>query len=265
MKKILIATVLAALGSSSALAADMPARGMYTKAPVADPAVNWSGFYAGVNIGYGWENGGTDFAFTLPNTSANTTLGAKSHDVIGGAQIGYNWQMGHFVTGLEADIQGSGTQGSATKPVFRNDGTEAHGDFLSTEHGLSWFGTVRGRLGTTITPNVLIYATGGLAYGEVRDTANATYIRFSDGSFSDTPSSVSKLKAGWTIGAGGEWMFARGWSAKMEYLHVDLGNVSAVGSEVDHFPTASPPPDRVGYTWHNQEDIVRVGVNYHFN
>src|SRR3954447_1701118 len=119
MKKIILATVLAGLGSASALAADMGARTPYTKAPAMMATVsNWSGFYIGGNVGYGWGENNTDFNF-LPTPAAfgvsNDSLAAHSKGVIGGAQFGYNWQIGSTVLGFETDIQGSGISGSATK------------------------------------------------------------------------------------------------------------------------------------------------------
>jgi outer membrane immunogenic protein len=265
MKRIVLATALVALGSASALAADLGARS-YTKAPVVAPASNWSGLYIGGNLGYGWGNNSTDFAF-LPSprefeADNNTTLGTRSSGVTGGAQLGYNWQIGSLVTGLEADIQGSGIKGSArATPTVLGTAIPDPISVFSSEPKLSWFGTVRGRLGVTVTPDLLLYGTGGLAYGRVDASANWFS---SDGSFqAQAPASVSKTKVGWTAGAGAEWMFARNWSAKLEYLYVDLGSASAIGdltvNQVLH------PPLAVGYTWHTRENIARVGVNYHFN
>jgi outer membrane immunogenic protein len=229
MKRILGGMAVAAALSGSAFAADLGAR-TYAKVPAMAPATvtNWSGLTIGGNIGYGWGNGNTDFSF-LPSPEAfelnNTTLGARLTGVIGGAQLGYNWQIGSVVTGLEADIQGSGIKGSARRsPVFFNTDSEViPGSFLSTEQKLSWFGTLRGRLGATVTPDLLLYATGGLAYGHVDASANTFF-----NNITQYPASVSKTKAGWTAGAGAEWMFARNWSAKLEYLYVDLGSESAI-------------------------------------
>src|SRR4051794_24435932 len=106
MKKIVLATVLAALGSASALAADLAPRA-YSKAPMmAAPVSTWQGFYVGGNVGYGWGGDGkTNFTF-LPTETAfgdqNTSLNAKPQGVIGGVQIGYNWQADVFVAGFEA-------------------------------------------------------------------------------------------------------------------------------------------------------------------
>jgi outer membrane immunogenic protein len=111
---------------------------------------------------------------------------------------------------------------------------------------------VRGRLGVTVTPDPLLYGTGGLAYGKV--DASANWFQFVD---EQTPASVSKTKVGWTAGAGAEWMFAGNWSAKLEYLYVELGSDSAIGNF-----TPPDPNFKVGYTWNAQENIVRVDVNY---
>jgi outer membrane immunogenic protein len=257
VKRIVLATALVALGSASALAADLPPRS-YDKAPAMAPlpVTNWSGLYIGGNVGYGWGNGNTAFSFTSFDAN-NTALDTKSKGVIGGAQIGYNWQMGAIVAGLEADIQGSGIKSSGRSPFFTTEVNALPGDFLSTERELSWFGTVRGRLGATVTPDLLLYATGGLAYGHVDASANTHLIIPLD--FLDFPGSVSKTKTGWTAGAGAEWMFARNWSAKVEYLYLDLGNVSAIGR------SALFPNSEAAYTWDTKENIVRAGVNYHFN
>jgi outer membrane immunogenic protein len=259
MKRILSAVMVTAALTAPGLAADLGARTTYTKAPVVAPVSNWSGFYVGGNLGYGWGDGNTDFSF-LPSPEIfgdnNTTLGARSTGVTGGAQLGYNWQIGSLVTGLEADIQGSDIKGSArATPTFVGDGTPIPGNVLSSEQKLSWFGTVRGRLGVTVTPDLLLYGTGGLAYGHVDASAN-----WGAGGIA-APASVSKTKVGWTAGAGAEWMFARNWSAKLEYLYIDLGSESAIGD----FPPPTQPQFKVGYTWHTQENIARAGVNYHFN
>jgi outer membrane immunogenic protein len=267
--------VMAAL-TAPGLAADLGPR-TFAKAPAvtAAPVSSWSGLYVGGNLGYGWGDGNTDFSF-LPSPEEfgfnNTTLGARSSGVIGGAQFGYNWQIGSVVTGLEADIQGSGLKGSARAPAIPTIvPLIPFESSLSSEPKLSWFGTVRGRLGLTVTPELLLYGTGGLAYGRVDASANWFE------SFGEVgaplalaqvraPASVRETKVGWTAGAGAEWMFARNWSAKLEYLYVDLGSESAIGEVAANGPI--DPIDakfKVGYSWNFRENIVRAGVNYHFN
>jgi outer membrane immunogenic protein len=259
MKKIILAIVLAGIGSASALAADMGARTPYAKAPAMMATVtNWSGFYLGGNVGYGWGHNNTDFSF-LPSAAtfgaSNDSLAAHSKGVIGGAQFGYNWQFGSTVLGFETDIQGSGISGSATKRAISvPPATLDPASSLFTDSKLSWFGTARVRLGFEIAPALLLYGTGGLAYGQPKATANSVF----PGAPLSLPVAVSATKVGWTAGVGTEWMFARNWSAKAEYLYVDLGNTSAV--------VLSTPagPFGAGYTWKNQDHIVRAGVNYHF-
>jgi outer membrane immunogenic protein len=262
MKRIWAAMILTTALAAPGLAADLGAR-TYAKAPVVAPVSNWSGFYVGGNLGYGWGDGNTDFSF-LPTPAEvglnNTTLGARSTGITGGAQLGYNWQIGSVVTGLEADIQGSDIKGSARGiPTIAGTAVPAEGAVLSSDRKLSWFGTVRGRLGFTVTPDLLLYGTAGLAYGQVEASANSQF--FDTGVLvAELPAGVRKTKVGWTAGAGAEWMFARNWSAKVEYLYVDLGNESAIGDL-----TPADPPFRAGYAWNFRENIVRAGVNYHFN
>jgi outer membrane immunogenic protein len=267
MKRIVGTLMVTAALTAPGLAADLGARS-YTKAPALAPVSNWSGFYVGGNLGYGWGNGNTDFSF-LPTPKRfgfnNASLGARSSGVIGGAQLGYNWQVGSVVTGLEADIQGSGIKGSArTVPTIFGTAFQIPFDVLSSEQKLSWLGTVRGRLGVTVTPQLLLYGTGGLAYGHVDASANTKLINL-DASFDRaSPASVTKTKVGWTAGAGAEWMFAHNWSAKLEYLYIDLGSESVIANEVGGVPLVIDPY-KVGYTWRFRENIARVGVNYHFN
>jgi outer membrane immunogenic protein len=262
MKRILSAVMVTAALTAPGLAADLGARS-YTKAPALAPVSNWSGLYVGGNLGYGWGDGNTDFSF-LPSPADfninNASLRAPSSGVTGGAQVGYNWQVGSVVTGLEADIQGSGIKGSArATSIDSNTGLpDRSGSFPTSEPKLSWFGTVRGRLGVTVTPDLLLYGTAGLAYGEV--DASATWF---SSVFDQAPASISKTKVGWTAGAGAEWMFARNWSAKLEYLYVDLGSATAIGAV--RINQGLDPRLTVGYTWHTRENIARVGVNYHFN
>jgi len=257
MNKIILATVLAGLGSTAALAADLGAR-TYTKAPAMMATVsNWSGFYIGGNVGYGWDSGGTDI---LPSATdfglTAATVAGEPKGVIGGGQIGYNWQWGAVVAGVETDIQGSGVKGTSRTALTNSLGPTS----ASSISDLSWFGTLRGRFGVAVTPDLLLYGTGGLAYGQIKGSANVQIV---DAPFNDRwPASFSKTATGWTAGAGAEWMFARNWSAKAEYLHIDLGNTSATG--VDVVDSGGTLDINMKYTWKHQYNIVRAGVNYHF-
>jgi outer membrane immunogenic protein len=140
--------------------------------------------------------------------------------LIGGAQGGYNWQEGQFVYGLEGDLSLSGADDTFAAYKFANP----------------WFGTARGRLGYAFN-SVLAYATGGLAFGDLVATSTATNV------------DETKTEIGWTLGVGAEYGFAPNWSAKLEYLYMDLGNRSFATTGTDNGFSAS---------------LLRVGLNYHF-
>ena len=269
MKNLLTSTAVAlALCAGSAFAADLPSR---KEAPVyipPPPILTWNGFYGGLNIGGGWDaNSGSSgysayydpryaiggpapvgFAaagpnlFFLPN---GNTLGSAG-GVVGGAQLGYNFQLGQSaVLGVETDFQGTSIGGSgnnaplALYPTFYGNPANNYltpvGALPGSNVSLAWFGTVRGRAGWLVTPTFLVYGTAGFAYGQVDAFG------------------WSNTRTGWTAGGGVEWMFAPHWSAKAEYLYVDLSNMSGYGAW------------NIGQSFQPQINVVRAGVNYHFN
>jgi outer membrane immunogenic protein len=199
MKRILIAGALALASGSYAFAADLPPpiapppRAPATYVPMAAPAYNWSGFYLGVNGGYGvGDSRWTVGRFTSGNFDTSGFL-------VGGT-AGANAQWGEFVLGVETDLDYSTIKGT-TPATFcivcqtRND----------------WLGTARGRVGFALD-RVLFYGTGGAAYGDIRPMVFGL--------------SDSQTKVGWTAGAGVEGAFADNWTAKIEYLYADLGTAS---------------------------------------
>jgi outer membrane immunogenic protein len=133
-------------------------------------------------------------------------------------QAGYNFQNGPWVFGLEGDINASGAADTFAPWKFSNP----------------WFGTLRGRVGYAFN-NVMFYGTGGLAFGELRATTFGL--------------SESHTTAGWTAGVGAEMGFAPNWSAKVEYLYVDLANTNFVITGASN-----------GYSF----GLIRAGVNYRF-
>jgi outer membrane immunogenic protein len=265
--KFLVAVLAASIGVTSAMAADLPAR-TYTKAPVyVDPGYNWSGFYAGANIGYSW--GRSSDTSTLANgvgTPLFASAGSSNLDgVVGGGQIGYNWQRQNWVFGLEADIQDTDERGSRSFICGISVCTPPGGGLLALvipgpavpvtlNQKIDWFGTVRGRIGVLATPKVLFYATGGLAYGEV--ATNETIGALSSFSATDT-------KAGYTVGAGVEGVIGRNWTAKLEYLYVDLGRVS--GSFATPIPALGGGTLVSSYSSRITDNVLRAGVNYKFD
>ena len=223
------------------LAADIAP--VYKAPPVATPpAYSWTGAYVGVNAGYGVARDPTTFG---ENPFGGAEFDAlQPHGWLGGAQLGYNWQFApHWVTGIEADIQASGQ--TDTICILRC----AIGVADSIEQKLPWFGTVRGRLGWASGP-LLIYGTGGVAYGREETTANVV----------DTPAaplafSFAHDKTGWAAGGGIEAALAGNWTAKAEYLHLDLGSATDAYS---YFGLA------FANTQYFRDNIFRLGLNYRF-
>ena len=218
MKKLLLTSVaLTALFGGSAFAADL--RPAYKAAPLPPPVYSWTGIYWGVNVGYSWGEAKNDVTLL----GVGTVSGSQKMDgVIGGFQAGYNYQFGAWVWGFETDIQASGQKGGETFPGVLPLTT------VSTDHKLDWFGTSRSRLGFLATPNVLLYGTAGVAYGEVKDSATVNVV-----GVGSATSTFKDLKAGWTAGAGIEGAFGGGWSAKLEISTSTSARPSSL----------SPPPD----------------------
>ncbi len=201
---------------------------------------------------------------------------------IGGAQIGYNWQFGRGVAGFEADIDGlgqnsrTGILNNAVGPFPFSDANEIITSQITNTKTLDYIGTVRGRLGFLATPSFLLYATGGGAYGGARAStsvaqANNDCVQFPGNCLSTNAASFgsgSTTLFGWTAGVGGEWMFAPHWSAKVEYLYYDLGNLSynsALSTGGGSFLGAGAASVvNVQSTAKFNGSIARVGINYHF-
>jgi outer membrane immunogenic protein len=262
-----VSAALAAISiafSQLASAADLP-----RKAPAPPPIVpySWTGFYVGVNAGYTW--GPWDASSNQIIFDPSATHDAKVNGGLVGLQAGYNWQAGGWVYGLEGDIQYTGAKETdawtdpgappiiITAPPILTDflpGPAGGGPmFFSHEWKFPWFGTFRARLGVLPAERWLLYLTGGLAFGEAK--YNMTFsqpgaVRL----FNPYFLSDSVTRVGWTVGAGVESAFANNWSAKLEYLYVDLGTRSIDTLDVDGFPF------HVEYKIRN--NIVRVGLNY---
>jgi outer membrane immunogenic protein len=259
----LLAAVSTIALTQIAAAADLPVNAPVYKAPPAVAAPLWTGFYAGVNVGYSWGRSSTDGTLTRATTGALIGTGSGDIDlngIIGGGQIGYNWQITNWVLGVEADIQGSGQKGSLSA-VCVGCGDGPSNITTTLDQKLTWFGTVRGRLGVTVTPTILAYATGGLAYGEV--TTDATISGPTAIGPGSSTFSASTTQAGWTIGGGVEGIIARNWTAKIEYLYMDLGTVSG-GPYTTPILGANRAPVSASFSSRVTDNIVRVGVNYKF-
>jgi outer membrane immunogenic protein len=195
-------------------------------------ADSWAGFYAGINGGYAWSGDSNAIAYS----GGDTTGRAQPQGGFGGGQIGYNFQSGRFVYGVETDFQGADLGDRVT-------GTSAQGNDYSSRERVDWFGTARGRLGYAFG-NTLLYGTGGFAYGDVRQHA-------ADGSSSV---SSSGTQTGWAAGGGIEYKISPAWSLKGEYQYIDLGN------EKLSDPAGAASTNSLDTSFHT----VRLGLNYRF-
>lgn len=213
MKRILLATV-AALFTSAAYAADPFVYEPETPAPILDaPSFSWTGFYVGVNAGYGGGKAKADATLDDGVDYLRGNASITGSGFIAGVQAGYNWQSGSMVYGIETDIQWSGIEAEGS--VGLTDGV----DFVNAEVGSSieWFGTTRLRIGYTPVERFMVYATGGVAYGKTEVYANANWNGTAIGG------SLSETRVGWTVGGGAEYAFTDNLSLKTEYLYTDLG------------------------------------------
>jgi outer membrane immunogenic protein len=298
MKKLALTVSILAISSLSAFAGDLPARVANANAYM-DPVYNWTGFYTGVNLGQSWGRSRSTTSFNdLVSGTALSGANAKFalDGIVGGGQFGYNWQRNNWLLGVEADIQGTGQGGngsavcgggpaaSTTTTAAAVNGTCAIGHIGDTvpfnvaalpvtnsvSQNLEWFGTLRGRVGSTLTtPAILGYVTGGLAYGEVRTVSTVNGVNLVGPQGVNTPPTVvpfsgsvtnRSTRTGWTVGGGIEGVIGGNWTMKAEYLYVDLGTVS--GSLL----TASIAPGGVSVITRYSSDITdhifRVGFNY---
>jgi outer membrane immunogenic protein len=259
MKKFLLGGVAALAFASQAFAADLPSRSMVTAAPpiFVPPAFTWTGFYAGVNAGYNFgDNDATTIGtpgFVGLGGFVPSTLRTSRDGFIGGGQVGYNQQYGMFVLGIEADLQF--VDGKRTTSF-----TSGALGGLTTSAGTqsSYLGTVRGRIGLTASDRLLVYATGGLAYGNPENTAAvaAPAVGAFWGGSSDS------VRTGYAVGGGVEYAFTNNLTAKLEYLYYDLGRRTVTASAL----TGPAAATGIAYQarFDNTGQIVRAGLNYKF-
>jgi outer membrane immunogenic protein len=232
MKRILLAGVIALAAGAQALAADLPppmapaprAPAAYIPAP---PPWSWTGFYLGINGGYGFGNSN----WTFP---AGFSVGSfKVNGGMAGGTLGYNYQIGQLVLGIEGDYDWQNVRG------FANNAATC----IACDTASSWIGTVRGRVGYAFD-RIMVYGTAGGAVTDVK------------ASFGAQPW-ASSTEWGWTAGGGIEGAIFDNWTAKVEYLYADFSKAScAVGT--------CNPGGISGPSVSLNESMVRVGVNYKF-
>lgn len=222
-----LAAAAVAGAASSASAADLGPYRPY-QAPVVEApfelAPIWEGAYVGINGGYGWSQSAAD-----------------ADGFIGGGQLGYNWQRGNVVFGIEGDIQASDLSDA-------QDFTYA-GGFGRARSDIDWFSTVRGRIGIANGPT-LFYLTGGVAFADID-----TQIAAVDGGV-PIAFSGSDTQTGYTVGGGLEYKLSQNWTMKAEYLYLDFGSDKIAGFDaLGNRYTADVDTDA---------HVARLGVNYKF-
>ena len=299
-----VSLIALALSASSAFAADLSTlKAPVVAAPSPTWTGFHAGLNAGATWGNNmapngrtWNMWSGNDPLTIDRVSQMLLSGSSgtsgSVGFIGGGQVGYDWQfpvsgMG-FVIGVEADIQGVAGAGNNLNRGLAAPGAgvdfgevfNAGSVIFSNQQissNLNWLGTVRGRLGYLVTPALLLYGTGGLSYGQVSGSMQNNQAWTDTGTGKGQLNnwydvygrhSYSNTQVGWTAGGGVEWMFMQNWSAKAEYLYYDLGNITgtvwnpgvsqyaAIGNALQSVTT---------YSGRVSGNIVRAGVNYHFN
>jgi len=264
-------------------------------APAPPPGCIWSGFYVGINGGYTWSDServdtvsrdvephsgfAGDVLYNIGAAELATFSLPNSNDgFVGGGQVGYNQQFGRwFLLGVELDMQGIFDSDEST----RADSSIAITGFPTMDivqsarafREIDSIGTIRGRVGFTLMPCLLVYGTGGFAYGEVISRTDIIQAVINDPVFLPNVYHAhgqwDNLRPGWTAGGGIEWMFMTHWSIKAEYLFYDLGRVNYQLSHLRNFSHATTPPTLFtdtapSSTTRFDGNIVRGGLNFHF-
>jgi len=264
-------------------------------APVPVP-YGWTGFYAGIEFGGAWSDQAVNYSPNDPVAAAllsgNGGIGAGEQPVpsgyrisqsgpVGGFEAGYNWQAGsNWLLGLEADFSFSPMSGRAGGTSIVDAGSvPVDLQTTSAEQSTDWYGTVRGRAGWLVTPNLLLFGTGGFAFGRVDGSANYMTSFGGVGHSGDVSfecpgsgglcfaGSSSATRTGWTAGGGAEWLLDQHWSAKIEYQIVDLGTepvrITALAlCTVCGVTTTTPSSFTAAFR--DQFNVVRLGLNYRY-
>jgi outer membrane immunogenic protein len=224
---------ITAVAYRSALAADFPAPDLPPPLPVT--VYNWTGIYLGINGGFG--TGNSNWSDGLVGTTGSFPI---SGYLIGGT-AGFNYQIGEYVFGIEGDgdwTNLNGNSGSTCGAI-----TAGLAPPVGCQTQSQWLATVRGRVGYAFD-RIFLYGTAGAAFGNIQTGLNP-------------PSTFdSSIEAGWTVGAGLEWAFAQSWTAKVEYLFVDLPNGACT--------TVGNCGGAAGSIVSFNESVIRAGLNFKF-
>jgi outer membrane immunogenic protein len=244
-------------------AADLPVKAP-PPPPAAVAALSWTGFYVGGHAGYGWgEDGGMSFTDFFPGAFATSFglgqtprfVGVDPQGAIGGGKIGYNLQVTpQWVLGLQADLSASSIKGSGTYNFAGIPGGVPAPATTHVAQSLDWLSTIRGRVGYAFD-RLLVFGTGGLAFGAVKSDFEINY----GAGLATVANSVSSTRSGWSAGAGAEYKLDARWSASVEWLHYDLGQVNVQAPEV-----LFGVPQTFGLigTTVTKGDVVSAALNY---
>jgi outer membrane immunogenic protein len=227
------------------------------------PATNWSGLYVGGNMGGVWNDHAVNFGGTGLAPAARaagvipTQLSESPAGFLGGLQLGYNFNWGPVLLGVETDAQYSGLNDSSSHTA-----TTSSGPFVTptttAQQSMDFFGTLRGRVGFTPFGSTLIYGTGGLAYGHVGVSSSVESTPCTAGFCNSR--NTDDVHVGWTGGGGIEMAVAPQLSLKVEYLYYDLGTINQSYSD---FAGRFGGTSVTTHTAFNG-NVLRLGVNYHF-
>jgi outer membrane immunogenic protein len=273
-RRILMASVGAMALAGSAFAADLPSRAPPPVYVPPAPIFTWTGVYIGGQIGYAWGKNNVSFDDNFGDYAA---FSYNTSGVIGGAHVGYNLQLSQFVIGLEGDVDGTsqskqyngflpfgtslvtGIPGALVAPLGGNIN-------VNVNHNIE--GSIRGRLGYA-WDRVLLYATGGVAFGGFNTTVSGN---FPGGLFGGAivgfppfggSTSASTTRVGWTVGGGLEYAVTNNWSVRAEYRYTDFGRSTIYATGFDNgSPFVASGSD---FNRHFTENRVQVGFSYKFD
>jgi outer membrane immunogenic protein len=253
LNRILVACAAATAGvlSVSAYAADLPMKAR----PMLEPVWTWTGFYIGAHAGAGW--GTTETTLTsisapgFPAVPVNLPLAQNSRSgFLGGGQVGYNYQSGWAVFGIQGDIAGMDVKG--TTPCL---------EVISCTSKSDWLATVTGRFGGVVADRTLLYIKGGGAWMHTDQSATVSAGLGGLGlglGGAGALTSASSTSAGWLLGMGVEYAFARNWTGFLEYNYIEFQSKNVA------FSVTAVPGDVINASVVNKLSIAKVGVNYRF-
>jgi outer membrane immunogenic protein len=242
--------------------------------PMMAPAPSWTGFYIGVNGGYGWSHGSAtetpfqNFALALPGGGTvvpGASLGQSVNGALFGVHGGYNWQTSAWVWGVEGDFDASGMGNSSQivmpDPLLGSGGLATDG--LTVQQQVQWLASARARLGYTWGSSML-YVTGGGAWESLR-TKSMLSTDTSAGVFSQSgTASNTSTRSGYAVGVGYEWMISNNWIARTEYLHYGFTGANTFADSVTCTVVAGGACGGNILSKTNNIDAVRAALSYKF-